>query len=116
MLYIILMAIASFFVAVLAIQNSMSVQLSFFTWTFDSNLIVVVILSLLAGLFIAFCWGLKLKTQHYLRERKYQERIERLEGENKGLKGQLAELRKVDKVPEWRAPSEHTGPLPPKTK
>ena len=117
MLYIILIGIASFFVAVLAIQNSMPVELSFFTMKFNSNLIVVIILSLLAGIFIAFCWGLKLKTQHYIRERKAQDRINKLEYENKGLKKRVADLNYEEPIPEWRAPQEKgNGSMPPKIK
>ena len=93
MIYLILIFILSFGVAVVAIQNSMPVELTFFIWSFDSNLIVVVILSVIAGLLIAFLWGLKLKTQGYLKNRKLQNRIFSLEKENKSLKGQLYELR-----------------------
>jgi len=115
MLYIILIGIASFFVAVLAIQNSMPVELSFFTMKFNSNLIVVIILSLLAGIFIAFCWGLKLKKQHYIRERKAQDRINKLEYENKTLKKRIADLNYEEPVPEWRVSQEKgNGPIPPK--
>ena len=93
MIYLILIFLLSFGVAVVAIQNSMPVQLSFFMWSFDSNLIVVVILSVIAGLLIAFLWGLKLKTQHYLHDRKLQSTIKTLEHENKVMKGQIAEYK-----------------------
>jgi hypothetical protein len=49
-----------------------AVQLSFFTWSFDSNLIVVVIMSVIVGLLIALLWGLKLKTQSFWRNRNYK--------------------------------------------
>lgn len=91
MLYLILIFILSFGVAVVAIQNSMPVQLTFFVWSFDSNLIVVVILSVIAGLLIAALWGMKMKAQHYLKNRKLTGRIHELEKENKSLKGQIFE-------------------------
>ena len=112
MLFIILIGITSFFVAVLAVQNSMAVQLSFFTWPFDSNLIIVVIISVLAGLVIAACWGLKLKTQSAWRTHKLNDQIQKLTKENKALQGEIAALKQQlpDAVPELEDKKEIVQP------
>ena len=104
MLFIILIGIISFFVAVLAVQNSMAVQLSFFTWTFDSNLIIVVIISVLAGL--------KLKTQSAWRTHKLNDQIQKLTKENKALQGEIAALKQQlpDAVPELEDKKEIVQP------
>ena len=99
MFYIILIFVLSFVVAVVAIQNSMPVQLSFFTWSFDSNLIVVVIMSVIVGLLIALLWGLKLKTQSFWRNRKLQDKMDFLIRENESLKKQIAQQKHPSELP-----------------
>lgn len=92
MVYVILMCIVSLGVALFAVQNSVTVAVTFLAWNFQTSLVVVILTSLLAGLFIAFCWGLKLKAQHYLNSRKLQEKIEYLEDENKSLQEKVKML------------------------
>lgn len=98
MLFMLFIGIISFLVAVIAVQNSMAVTLSFFTLTFDSNLIVVIIVSLLAGMLIAACRGLKLKTQGAWRQKKLKDQLKRLEEENKTLKGTIMALKHEQKT------------------
>ena len=68
MIYVIIMCIVSLCVALFAVQNAMTVAVTFLAWNFTTSLVMVILSSLIAGLLIAFCWGLKLKTQHYLHE------------------------------------------------
>lgn len=96
MIYIILMTIVSIGVALFAVQNALMVEVSFLIWTFTTSLVMVILSSLLAGLFIAFCWGLKLKAQHYLRDKKVQERVAELEQENTRLQDELKMLMHVE--------------------
>ncbi len=93
MVYVILMSIVSIMVAAFAMQNSVMVEVDFLFWNFVTSVAVVIMTSLFAGVFIAFCWGLKLKAQHYLRERKVQEHILQLENEKKALEEQINMLK-----------------------
>ncbi len=92
MIYVIIMCIVSLCVALFAVQNSMTVAVTFLAWNFTTSLVMVILSSLIAGLLIAFCWGLKLKTQHYLHDRKRQEQITNLEDENVKLQEEIKML------------------------
>ena len=92
MIYIALMALVCLVVAAFAVQNATVVTVSFLIWEFPASLAVVIIGSLVAGLFIAFCWGLKLKAQHYIEERKIKENISYLENENAKLQEKMKML------------------------
>ena len=92
MIYVIIMCVVSLCVALFAVQNSMTVAVTFLAWNFTTSLVMVILSSLIAGLLIAFCWGLKLKTQHYLRDRKRQEQITTLEDENTKLQEEIEML------------------------
>ena len=97
MIYVILMALVSLLVALFAVQNATTVEVTFLAWTFTTSLVMVIISCLIAGLFIAFCWGLKLKTQHYLKDRKRQELIADLEKEKKALQEKIDMLMHTQK-------------------
>jgi len=92
MIYVILMCVVSLGVALFAVQNSVAVAVTFLAWNFQTSLVMVILSSLIAGLFIAFCWGLKLKAQHYLRDRKLQEQIASLEEEKNKLQEKIKML------------------------
>ncbi len=92
MIYVIIMCIVSLCVALFAVQNSMTVAVTFLAWNFTTSLVMVILSSLIAGLLIAFCWGLKLKTQHYLHDRRRQEQITTLEDENTKLQEEIEML------------------------
>ncbi|MDD4320349.1 MAG: lipopolysaccharide assembly protein LapA domain-containing protein [Acidaminococcaceae bacterium] len=92
MIYVILMCIVSLGVALFAVQNSVAVAVTFLAWNFQTSLVMVILSSLIAGLFIALCWGLKLKAQHYLRDRKLQEQIVNLEDEKNKLQEKIEML------------------------
>ena len=92
MIYVIIMCIVSLCVALFAVQNSMTVAVTFLAWNFTTSLVLVILSSLSAGLLIAFCWGLKLKTQHYLHDRRRQEQITNLEDENTKLQEEIKML------------------------
>lgn len=79
MVYLILMLIISIGVAVFAVQNSMTVAVSFFIWQFSTSLVLVIISSLLAGILLTLFWVLKQKTQNYLKIKKLNAQINELE-------------------------------------
>lgn len=91
MLYIIISIILALVVATFAVQNSMAIDLNFLHWSIPTNLVVVLIVAVLIGIIIAGIWGLKIKTQSYLKARKLQDEITRLNEENATLKTTLAQ-------------------------
>jgi uncharacterized integral membrane protein len=97
MIYVIIMCLVSLCVALFAVQNSMAVAVTFLAWNFITSLVMVILSSFAAGLLIAFCWGLKLKTQHYLHERKRQEQVAHLEEEKNKLQEEIAMLMHTQK-------------------
>jgi uncharacterized integral membrane protein len=92
MLYMVVMAVVAILVAVFALQNTMVVELSFLTWTFTTNLVVVIVGSAIAGMIIASLWGLKLKAQHMWRNMKKNSEISGLEDERTLLRKKVQEL------------------------
>jgi uncharacterized integral membrane protein len=92
MLYMVVMAVVAILVAVFALQNTMVVELSFLTWTFTTNLVVVIVGSAIAGMIIASLWGLKLKAQHMWRNMKKNSEISGLEDERALLRKKVQEL------------------------
>lgn len=97
MIYVILICIVSVGVALFAVQNPIGVEVTFLTWNFQTSLVMVILSSLISGLFIAFCWGLKLKAQHYLSERKIQEQVANLEEEKTRLQEKIEMLMHTQK-------------------
>ena len=94
MIYLILTGVIAVFVAVLALQNSMMVGLNLFVWSFQMNLVLVVIIAALCGFLIAALWGLKAKTQGMWKARKLNEQIQLLEEDKKILLAKVEELMK----------------------
>lgn len=92
MVYIVLMVLVALFVAVLALQNSMVVALHFLVWDFQLNLILVVLLSAACGFLVAALWGLKVKTQQFLRVRKLNDQIALLEDDKRILQEKVAKM------------------------
>ena len=79
MLYVILMGIIAFFVAVFALQNAMAVEVSFLFWHFSMSLALIILSCLLAGFFLASLWTLKVKAGHYMKDRRLKEQLRQLE-------------------------------------
>jgi len=92
MLYVVLMGIMSLCVALFAVQNSMKVEVDFLFWTFTTSLVLVVITCFVFGLLVAFCWGLKLKASHYLKERKTKGMLDELTKKNQELEAKIARM------------------------
>lgn len=92
MLYMILMAVVALGVAVFALQNTMIVELSFLSWTFSANLVLVILLSALAGMVIILCWALKMKAQHIWRTMKLNNQISTLEQDREILRDKVKKL------------------------
>ncbi|MCI2098972.1 MAG: LapA family protein [Succiniclasticum sp.] len=90
--YMIVTAIIAIFVAILALQNSMMVNLNFLAWSFEMNLVLVVFISAIAGFLISFIWGLKLKARGLWNVHKLNERIARLEEDKSVLSARVDEL------------------------
>lgn len=93
MAYLVLMLVVSLTVALFAVQNAVTVDVSFIAWKFSTSLVMVILLSVLAGIIIALFWMLKMKTQNYLNIKKLNEQIaalqkdaEKLTEENQMLK------------------------------
>ena len=93
MAYLVLMLVVSLTVALFAVQNAVTVDVSFIAWKFSTSLVMVILLSVLAGIIIALFWMLKMKTQNYLNIKKLNEQIaalqkdaEKLTEENRMLK------------------------------
>ena len=97
MIYVILMCIVSFGVALFAVQNAVAVEVTFLAWNFQTSLVMVILSALISGFFIALCWGLKLKAQHYLSERKVQEQVVALEEEKNLLQEKIKMLMHTQK-------------------
>lgn len=90
--YMILTALIAAFVAILALQNSMMVDLNFLVWNFRMNLVLVVLFSAFCGFLIALIWGLKTKAQSMWNLRKLNEQIRLLEDDKKILLAKIESL------------------------
>lgn len=86
MAYLVLMLIVSVAVALFAVQNAMVVDVNFVAWKFSTSLVMVILLSVLAGIIITLFWLLKMKTQNYIQIKKLKDQIVELEGKNNKLK------------------------------
>lgn len=94
MLFMILTAIIAVLVAVLALQNSMMVDLTLFMWSFRLNLVLVVLISVICGFLIAMVWGIKVKTQSLWKQRKLNEQIALLEDDKRILREKVEKMLK----------------------
>lgn len=93
MIYIILTMVISLLVALFAVQNAMIVEVKFLSFTFVTNLVMVILSSLLAGIFITLIWTLKMKAAHFLKDKKVQDGITLLELKNQKLEEEIAMLK-----------------------
>ncbi len=93
--FIILSAIVAILVAILAIQNSMMVDLTLFMWSFRLNLVLVVLLSVICGLLLGLAWGITVKTKGMWRTRKLNEQIALLEDDKRILRDKVEQLLKA---------------------
>ena len=93
--FIIISAIVAILVAILALQNSMMVDLTLFMWSFRLNLVLVVLLSVICGLLLGVAWGLMVKTKGMWRTRKLNEQIALLEDDKRVLRDKVEQLMKA---------------------
>ena len=93
--FIIISAIVAILVAILAIQNSMMVDLTLFMWSFRLNLVLVVLLSVICGLLLGLAWGITVKTRGMWRMRKLNEQIALLEDDKRILRDKVEQLMKA---------------------
>ena len=98
MLFVIISAIVAVVVAILAVQNSMMVDLNLFTWSFRLNLVLVVLLSVICGLLLGLVWGLVAKTRGMWRIRKLNEQIATLEADKRILRDKVEQMMKAQGV------------------
>jgi putative membrane protein len=104
MLYLIVMGIMALCIAIFAVQNAVMVEVSFLFWHFSMSLALIILGSLVIGFMISGLIALKVKTTHYMKERK-------LKGEIKELKQQATQRSKdrpVSDVPRFTAPRPHS--------
>jgi len=92
MILIIVGIILMFLVAVLALQNSMTVTINFIAWNFETSLVLVILGSAALGFLVALCWALYGKAKNYLAGRKIKEQIKALENEKLALQERLRQL------------------------
>ena len=95
MLFVIISAIVAVVVAILAVQNSMMVDLNLFAWSFRLNLVLVVLLSVICGLLLGLVWGLVAKTRGMWRIRKLNEQIAMLEDDKRILRDKVEQMLKA---------------------
>ena len=93
--FIIISAVVAILVAILAIQNSMMVDLTLFMWSFRLNLVLVVLLSVICGLLLGLAWGITVKTRGMWRMRKLDEQISLLEDDKRILSDKVEQLMKA---------------------
>ncbi|MGL5206819.1 MAG: LapA family protein [Acidaminococcaceae bacterium] len=86
MAYLVFMLIVSVAVALFAVQNAVVVDVNFVAWKFSTSLVMVILLSVLAGIIITLFWLLKMKTQNYIQIKKLKDQIVELEAKNGKLK------------------------------
>lgn len=113
MLYLVLSGLVCISVALFAIQNAMTVEVTFLAWTFTTSLVLVIFSCFFAGIFLACLWGLKIKAAHYLKDRKTKEHIKKLEAEKAEVMEQLEMHKHTErqqaaqpKAPEFKKPWE----------
>lgn len=80
---LIFVIILSIIVALFAVQNAVTVSLNFIFWSFSSSLVLVIMGSFLMGVLVATCFLLAMKAKHYLRDKKMQEEMQKLETEDR---------------------------------
>lgn len=89
---LILVIVLSMVVALFAVQNAMTVSLSFVFWSFSASLVLVILGAFLMGVLVALCFMLAMKAKHYLQDKKLREEMTQLQAANKRLEEQVAML------------------------
>lgn len=89
---LILVIVLSMVVALFAVQNAVTVSLSFVFWSFSASLVLVIFGAFLMGVLVAMCFMLAMKAKHYLQDKKLHEEMAQLQAENKRLEEQIAML------------------------
>ena len=89
---LILVILLSIVVALFAVQNAVTVSLSFIFWSFSASLVLVILGSFLIGLLVATCFMLAMKAKHYLQDKKLREEMLQLQNENQRLQERIAML------------------------
>jgi uncharacterized integral membrane protein len=84
MLYLIIMGIMALCVAVFAVQNAVTVEVSFLMWHFSMSLVLIILGSLVMGFMISGLFALKVKTTHFMKERKLKSEIKELKQKASG--------------------------------
>ncbi|MDY4920995.1 MAG: lipopolysaccharide assembly protein LapA domain-containing protein [Phascolarctobacterium sp.] len=95
---LIFVIILSIIVALFAVQNAVTVSLNFIFWSFSSSLVLVIMGSFLMGVLVATCFLLAMKAKHYLRDKKMQEEMQKLETENKRLAERISMLQHTQQL------------------
>lgn len=105
MVYVIIMGIISLFVAIFALQNAAAVEVSFLFWHMDMSLALIILGCLITGFILASLWTLKVKTGHFMKERKLKKQIENLEEKKQAWEQDRAAFRREH----FSGKSEFTG-------
>ena len=85
MILLIVMIIVSILVALFAMQNAMVVELNFIFWEFTASLVVVIVSAFALGILVALCFMLYMKAKNYMKTRKMQDELNKLQAENAKL-------------------------------
>ena len=93
--FMIVSAVVAVLVAILAIQNSMMVDLTLFMWSFRLNLVLVVLISVICGLLLGIVWGITVTTRGMWKMRKLNEQIALLEDDKRILRDKVEQLMKA---------------------
>lgn len=89
---LILVIVLSMIVALFAVQNAVTVSLSFVFWSFSVSLVLVIFGAFLMGVLVATCFMLAMKAKHYLQDKKMREEMAQQQAENKRLQEQISML------------------------
>lgn len=89
---LILVIVLSMIVALFAVQNAVTVSLSFVFWSFSASLVLVIFGAFLMGVLVATCFMLAMKAKHYLQDKKMREAMAQLQTENARLQEQISML------------------------
>lgn len=92
MVLLVVMVIVSILVALFAMQNAVVVELNFIFWEFTASLVVVIVSAFALGILVAMCFMLYMKAKHYIKDRKTQEDIKKLQAENDRLLERISML------------------------
>ena len=107
---LILVIVLSMIVALFAVQNAVTVSLSFIFWSFSASLVLVIFGAFLMGVLVATCFLLAMKAKHYLQDKKLHEKMAQLETDKKRLEEQVAMLQHTQMLHDKAAASEAKVP------